>query len=740
MVAALMAPTAAWSWPLGGAHATAAGLALAGLVVALAVSAWRCRRQGQTLVATQADLASNREWLDVALGAGDRLWGLDAQMRRIWIGRMPPWAGSEQLEEIAYDIWLVEQVHPEDHGRLAAAIDELMARGQGQLDIDCRLRDEHQGFRWTKLRARAQANESGAKGWSLRGNMREISALKEADIEARVARHVMRTMDEAVAVMTPDYRFVAVNAAFSRITGYEDGDIAMHSVSILDSSQHNPEFHQRIRMALDRSGHWQGEIWQQRKDGSEFLSWMKLSAVRDEDGQRLHLIAVLSDITQTRRTEQELRYLANYDTLTGLPNRTLLAERLSRAVIRARRGGYRVCVLLLDLDRFKDINDSMGHATGDRLLKVVASQLEETVGSGAIVARVGGDEFAMVIEDAASFDDVEQVAQVILGTLATPVTLDDRHRIAISASIGIAVFPDHAALPTDLLTLADAAMYAAKARGRNTHQIYNDTLDAESKRRARLLAALAPALAAGEFRLVFQPRIDLGTDRVVGVEALLRWHAPGLGDIAPAEFIPLAEECGLILPIGSWVLDEACRVVASWHRQGLVDITCSVNVSIAQLRRAPLPRLLREALSRHGLSPDRVELEVTESVVMGSVEQTSRTLDDLRGIGVRLAIDDFGTGYSSLAYLKRLPIDTLKIDKVLIEGLGDVADDSAIARAVIDMARSLALRVVAEGVETPAQLAFLREHGCHEVQGYLLSRPLEADDCLAFIRARRGDG
>jgi diguanylate cyclase (GGDEF)-like protein/PAS domain S-box-containing protein len=569
------------------------------------------------------------------------------------------------------------------------------------------------------------------------GITRDIQELRSAERETRVAYEVFRSMSEAVSVIDLDFRFVAVNPAFSRITGYTEAEAIGQPSNILDSTQHSAEYYQRVRGIAVRSGHWSGEMWQRRKDGGDFLSWIELSEVTDHRGRRTHFVAVVDDITQKKRAEQELRYLANYDTLTGLPNRTLLAERLSRAIIRARRQESRVAVLFIDLDHFKDINDSLGHAAGDRLLKAAATRLQAAVGPTDTVARLGGDEFTIIVEDLDSVASAERLAQELIAAFASPLDVDDRHRVSITPSVGISLYPDHAMVPTDLLKFADTAMYQAKARGRNTFEVYDEAMDAESRRRATLLAALRRALAQDEFRLVFQPRLSLRSERIVGVEALLRWRSAELGEVSPAQFIPLAEESGLILGIGEWVLREACRTLRQWQDAGLGDIACSINVSVLQLLRAPLAEQLSAILAETGIAPDRIELEVTESMVMQNAEQARAVLDRLRGIGVRLAIDDFGTGYSSLVYLKRLPIDTLKIDKEFIGDLTDDPDDKAITATVITMAHSLGLHVVAEGVETAAQLAYLRGQGCDEVQGYLLSPPLEPAHAFGFIRERQ---
>ena len=449
-------------------------------------------------------------------------------------------------------------------------------------------------------------------------------------------------------------------------------------------------------------------------------------------------MVVLSDVTEKRRAEQELRYLASYDTLTGLPNRTLLSERLARAVVRARRNQTLIGVLFIDLDRFKDVNDSLGHAAGDRLLKSAAVRLLATVRESDTVARLGGDEFTVVLEDLSDRAAAEQMAARIVQTFAEPLDLESRGEVIISPSIGVALFPDHGQLPADLLKFADTAMYAAKDKGRNNWQVYDESMDADNRRRMTMLSALRKALERNELSLMFQPKMRLRDNQVTGVEALLRWHSAELGPVPPASFIPLAEETGLILPLGEWVLQEAARTLARWRKLGHNELVMAVNVSMAQFLRGHIERQIEQVIIDTDLPPQRLELEVTESMVMANAEQAIRVLRQLRQMGVRLAIDDFGTGYSSLVYLKRLPIDTLKIDKEFVGDLTRDPDDEAITATVINMAHTLDLKVVAEGVETEEQLSFLRHHGCDEIQGYWLARPLAEADCLAFLERHQG--
>ena len=589
---------------------------------------------------------------------------------------------------------------------------------------------------WTWVRARGRVVERDADGRPLRiaGTARDITASRNAEYEHRIASEVMRSMSEAVAVLDWDYNFIAVNQAFTRITGYTDVEVIGEPVTLLDSNQNEEGFLDNMRADLHRDGRWSGEVWKVRKDGEEILCKIETNVVPDASGQRRLYVLVLNDITEQKRAEQELRYLANYDTLTSLPNRSLLSERLSRAIVRARRENGKVAVLFIDLDRFKDINDSLGHATGDRILRAAAARVQQTVGAQHTVARLSGDEFTVVLEDIGSMQDAENVAQRIIDAFMLPLSFGERLELSVSASIGISLYPDHAPVPTDLLKHADTAMYQAKSAGRHTYQVYSETMDEKTRHRAILASALRRALERDELSLVFQPRLSLAQNRITGAEALLRWRSADFGEVSPGQFIPLAEESGLILEIGAWALREACQTLHHWHEQGLPGLTVAVNVSALQLQRGDLSDVVARVLEETGVPAGCLELELTESVIMANPEKNADTLRACRRLGVSLAIDDFGTGYSSLAYLKRLPLTTLKIDQEFVGDLTHDTDDEAITSTIINMGHSLSLNVIAEGVETAAQLQFLRDHGCDEIQGYWISHALPPEACLRFIR------
>jgi diguanylate cyclase (GGDEF)-like protein/PAS domain S-box-containing protein len=712
-------------------------IALLLLATWLSFMLWRIIRKRASQESALLDEIKERESrLNLALwGSGDEFWDWNIPENTLYRLGANQLLGQGASEDSGSDGWRSHSVHPDDQARVQTLLEEHLLGTTEVYESEHRIRNHKGEWIWVRSRGKLVARDSDGKPLRMAGTARDITAIRNAERERLVALEVLRSMSEAVAVIDLAFCFISVNPAFSRITNYTEDEVIGKNSDILDSSQHGGDFYRRVREILDRTGHWAGEMWQKRKDGDEFLGWIEMSEVSDLQGVRAYFVAVVNDITDKKRAEQELRYLANYDTLTGLPNRALLSERLGRAIVRARRQETRVAVLFLDLDRFKDINDSLGHAAGDRLLKAAASRIQTTISASDTVARLGGDEFTVILEDVESLAAVERMAREILTAFSMPLEVDDRHDVNITPSLGISLYPDHALVPTDLLKFADTAMYQAKAEGRNTFQIYNETMDAESRRRAQILASLRKAIDKGEFRLVYQPRMSLSDGRITGVEALIRWHSTELGDISPMTFIPLAEESGLIIPIGEWVLQEACQTLKRWRNHNLMDLSMAVNVSAIQLLRGNLKQSVKRTLEETGIPANRLELEITESMVMENAEQSTKLLNEIRDLGVSLAIDDFGTGYSSLVYLKRLPINTLKIDKAFVGDLVDDPDDEAITATIISMSHSLGLNVIAEGVENEQQLRYLREQGCDEIQGYWLSPPIDGHRCLAFIRS-----
>jgi len=717
--------------------ATREMLALYALSVLLLIARGRAvyvKRRGAEL-AHHREIADRENRLRLALwGSGDAFWDWDiARNEVVMTGIGDLMRNAADQRPLSARAWMNENVHEDDRSVVAERIGDHLNGLRDQVESEHRIRGRDNQWIWVFVRGKIVERDENGKPRRLSGTVRDITATRAAERERRISAEVIDSMTEAVCVTDLEFCFVSANRAFTRMTGYEQAAIIGQSAALLNSAKHPPDIYRQMREAFVHDGHWHGELWQRRKDGEEFLCWLEVSAVHDAVGERTHYVGVMSDITDRKRAEQELRYLANYDTMTGLPNRALLSERLGHAIARGRSSAHRVAVLFLDLDRFKHVNDSMGHAAGDRMLRAAGARLRACIAPTDTVARLGGDEFTVVLENLTLIQQAEDVARKLLDAFTVPLHLDSGEDVVISPSIGISMFPDHGQEPSELLKFADTAMYQAKDRGRNTYMVYTAEMDAAARSRATLIGALRRGLERNEFNVVYQPKLSLIENRVTGVEALLRWSNDEFGSIAPATFIPLAEETGLIVPIGEFVLNAACAQVRRWHDQGFTDLKVAVNLSMLQLLRGELTVRLHQILETHGLRADRLELELTESMVMANAEQSVRTLTELKAIGVTLAIDDFGTGYSSLSYLKRLPIDTLKIDQTFVGDITTDPDDAAITATIITMAHSLDLNVVAEGVETAEQLQYLRNQGCDEIQGHWFARPLEADACYTFL-------
>lgn len=564
---------------------------------------------------------------------------------------------------------------------------------------------------------------------------RDISERKRAEWEMRLSAKVFDNAAEGMVVTNESNRIVAVNDAFCRITGYSREEMMGEVPPMLAADGPDDSFHAEMWDTLRTVGHWSGEIWTMRKSGERFPEWLSVQLVRNEAGEVVNCIAAFSDITEKRAQEERIRHLAQYDFLTELPNRFLLRDRLERAMAAAVRHGTKVGLLFVDLDRFKTINDSLGHAIGDKLLRAVAARLADTVRASDTVSRQGGDEFVILLGDLDSADAAGAVARKVQRAMADPFLIEG-HELQISPSIGIALYPDDGDSIDTLFKCADMAMYAAKEMGRANHQFFTPDLNRRASERLWLESNLRHALADNELELHFQPQFSVDGRRLIGAEALVRWRRRDGQLVPPAQFIPVAEDTGLIVPLGDWVLGEACRRAAELHAQGR-RLPIAINLSAVQMRRPGLADRVAFWLAAYDLPPEWLELEVTESVLMDDSDMVANAFARLREMGVSLAIDDFGTGYSSLSYLKRFRVDKLKIDRSFVLGLTDGSDGGAITEAIISMARSLKMRTIAEGVETEEQFGCLARLGCDQIQGYLLARPMPFGQLVAFIAEHR---
>ena len=556
----------------------------------------------------------------------------------------------------------------------------------------------------------------------------DISERKRVEREMQLAAMVYRAIGEAIMVADADNRIVAVNPSYTRLTGYTEQEAVGQSTSLLKSGRHNKDFYWRMWQSLEKTGHWQGEIWNQRKNGEVYLEWLVINTVYDDSGGVLRRIAMFSDVTDQKRAEQTIWQQANFDPLTGLPNRRMFHDRLEQEIKKAHRSALSLALLFLDLDRFKEINDTLGHGIGDLLLKEVAQRISGCVRDIDTVARLGGDEFTVILSEIEDFGGIARVAQDILRSLAEPFQLDGEI-LYESASIGITLYPDDASTLEELLKNADQAMYAAKHQGRNCYSYFTSSMQEAAQARMRLIADLRVAMTENQLQVYYQPIVELATGAVHKAEALIRWRHPARGFIAPSEFIPVAEDIGMIVDIGDWVFREAIRQAARWRVTYDPMFQVSINKSPVQfLREGNSHEGWADYLKEFGLSGQGIVIEITEGLLLETSNIVADKLLAFRDAGVQVALDDFGTGYSSLSYLKKFDIDYIKIDQSFVSNLAPGSSDMALSEAIIVMAHKLGLKVIAEGVETAEQRDLLIAAGCDYGQGYLFSRPVPAEE------------
>ena len=551
--------------------------------------------------------------------------------------------------------------------------------------------------------------------------------LKENHERLQQAAAVFDCTREGVLVTDAQGLIVHVNRAFMDITGYSREDVMGERPSLFKSGRHSSNFYQQMFQTLERTGEWSGEIWNRRKSGEIYPQWQTIRVIHNDQGQVSHYVAVFSDISAIKDSEHELAHLAHHDPLTDLPNRLLFTDRAEQALASAQVHKRGCALLLMDLDHFKIINDSLGHNVGDQLLKAVGERLKSLFGPGVTLARLGGDEFAVLAESCPQVVQAAALAQRMLDAMKEPFVFDG-NQLFISASIGISLFPSDALSAEQLLRNADSALFKAKSAGREGYALYTEELTAHAQHRVEIASELRRALDQQELRVFYQPVHDLQDSRLVGVEALVRWQHPERGLVPPGEFIPIAERTGLIADIDAWVMDQACRQMGQWLADGAPLSFIAVNVSSRLFARRELYEQVAQVLHTTGLNPAYLELEVTESAVMEDPEVALEQLHRLRELGLRLAIDDFGTGYSSLLRLKRLPVQKLKIDQGFVAGLPWDEDDAAIVRVVIALAKSMGMQVHAEGIEQVEQARFLLAQECDLGQGYWFGRPVPAQE------------
>ncbi|MEW8358212.1 MAG: EAL domain-containing protein [Candidatus Thiodiazotropha sp.] len=561
----------------------------------------------------------------------------------------------------------------------------------------------------------------------------DVTTQKRAEDQLRMNATVFDTTSEGIMVTDADNIIKTVNPAFTRITGYSAEEVVGQSPSILSSGRHEEEFYEELWNSVLHKRYWSGEIWNRRKDGSVFPEWLSIAAIPDDDGIAKEYVAVFSDISKHKENEEQIRYQANYDALTGLPNRSLLSDRLEQAIGSALREKWMLAILFIDLDQFKMVNDTFGHVMGDELLQLVAERIGDCVRESDTVARFGGDEFVILLQDVTEMDAVANIATKVIDSITKVFTLYERD-IYIGASVGITIFPDDAMNADSLLRNADMAMYQAKERGRNNYQFFTASMQQQTLERQQLELDLRLAMQRGELEIYYQPVVNAEFERVISVEALLRWNHPHRGMIYPSVFIPLAEDSGLIGPIGEWVIKGACQQLGRWQQAGHSELKMAVNLSSRQRELGLEADYLMQVLQETSIRPEMLTLEITESLLMRDTDEALKWLSSFKSLGINLSVDDFGTGYSSLSYLKRFPMDILKIDRSFINDLPHDIDDASLVRTIVAMAKSLNLRLIAEGVETREQAEFLLQIGCSNLQGYYYAKPMSAKAMTTWLQ------
>jgi len=548
-----------------------------------------------------------------------------------------------------------------------------------------------------------------------------------------LARQVFHNASEAIMITDAANRIVSVNTAFTRITGWSEEESIGRNPSFLSSGKQGPEFYREMWRVLSDTGVWQGEVVNRRRGGQYYPEWLSISTVRNRQGKITNYLAIFSDISERKRAEGLIHRYSWFDSLTDLPNKALLIDRINQAIIAAQNEGKPLYTIALNLNRLKQINDSFGHSVGDEVLKVVANRLVEATREGDTVSRITGDDFVVIVPRLSQPHRALGLTERLLEKLNAPILVGE-NELVLTANAGISLFPSDGADPETLLMNADAALNHARQTGENKIAFFEPHMNRAILEKLSLQRELKTALTQGQFLLNFQPQVDLESGKLAGLEALIRWLHPERGLVSPAQFIPMAEDLGLIVPIGEWVLDEACHCLAKWHAMGFTDLQVAVNLSALQFTHANLPEVVAVALKRHNIPPHTLELEITEGVAMHDAAEVLNRLQQLKSIGVKLSIDDFGTGYSSLAYLRRFPVDKLKIDQSFVREMEETTQATSIVRTVIALGQSLSLRVIAEGVETAAQRDVLHQLGCDEIQGYLIAKPLSYDAMSDWLK------
>ncbi|OOZ30265.1 bifunctional diguanylate cyclase/phosphodiesterase [Solemya velum gill symbiont] len=687
---------------------------------------------------------SERRWKFALDGAGDGVWDWNPKTdRAIFSQRWNEILGYADGEFPETGAAVFKAIHPQDVKSVTKGVRQYMREGgDSSYTADFRMRTKSGDWKWVAARGKIVARDAQGNPVRIIGTHTDISDRKLAEEQMRIAASAFESQ-QGMMITDEQKRILQVNHAFIKMSGYSEAEILGRTPRMFKSGRHDGVFYKEMWETISQNGHWHGEIWDKRKNGDIFPKWLSITAVANSDGKVTHYVGVHTDITERKNAEQKIESLAFFDQLTGLPNRTLLLDRLKQLIAVSMRNSQYSAMLMIDLDHFKNLNDTLGHDKGDIFLAQVARRLEDCTRAIDTVARLGGDEFIIILPELSpdkkrAADPAEKVTEKILEALNQDYKLDGNSHHS-SASIGVCLFGTESITTEDLMKQADLAMYKSKSAGRNAISFYDPEMQSSVLKRTALEKDLRNAIEQQQFTLQYQPQVDIN-GRITGAEALLRWLCPGRGAVSPRKFIPLAEETRLIIPVGEWVLETACAQLAVWaKRADMSHLKIAINVSPIQFAKADFVEQVLSTVKNTGIKPDRLKLELTESHLLHNIEDIISKMQVLGDAGISFSLDDFGTGYSSLSYLKRLPLWQLKIDKSFVRDILTEPNDAEIAKTIVALANSLGLEVIAEGVETDSQQASLAKLGCYHYQGYLLSRSLPIKEFDAWCHEWSGN-
>lgn len=687
---------------------------------------------------------SERRWKFALDGAGDGVWDWNPKTdRAIFSQRWNEILGYADGEFPETGAAVFKAIHPQDVKSVTKGVRQYMREGgDSSYTADFRMRTKSGDWKWVAARGKIVARDAQGNPVRIIGTHTDISDRKLAEEQMRIAVSAFESQ-QGMMITDEQKRILQVNHAFIKMSGYSEAEILGRTPRMFKSGRHDGVFYKEMWETISQNGYWHGEIWDKRKNGDIFPKWLSITAVANSDGKVTHYVGVHTDITERKNAEQKIESLAFFDQLTGLPNRTLLLDRLKQLIAVSMRNSQYSAMLMIDLDHFKNLNDTLGHDKGDIFLAQVARRLEDCTRAIDTVARLGGDEFIIILPEHSpdkkrAADLAEKVTEKILEALNQDYKLDGNSHHS-SASIGVCLFGTESITTEDLMKQADLAMYKSKSAGRNAISFYDPEMQSSVLKRTALEKDLRNAIEQQQFTLQYQPQVDIN-GRITGAEALLRWLCPGRGAVSPREFIPLAEETRLIIPVGEWVLETACAQLAVWaKRADMSHLKIAINVSPIQFAKADFVEQVLSTVKNTGIKPDRLKLEPTESHLLHNIEDIISKMQVLGDAGISFSLDDFGTGYSSLSYLKRLPLWQLKIDKSFVRDILTEPNDAEIAKTIVALANSLGLEVIAEGVETDSQQASLAKLGCYHYQGYLFSRSLPIKEFDAWCHEWSGN-